>query len=338
MLKEGTVFILGAAVSAEIGFPLGHDLKKKIRALVPLENRRLSPQQETFTLALERAVGPAWRQPAQILRDGLPLAASIDNLVEHRSDEIQFVTAAKLAIATSVGLAEQESAAKLRTIGSHATTYGELFKLMVSSCGKGRIADALQRAKFVTFNYDRSLEVFFQIALERYSGLTAAEARGLVAQIEIHHVYGSLGPAPGNLNQYGVPIDHFNVAEMAQDLRTFSEEVESHHGAALRQVVRDADRIVILGCAHHPRNMRILDPNGQATFKEIYGTQYLPPPEGGASNPPMAEFAQPAIQAFSSAILGWREARPDLPTGPDIKIEPLTSLQLVARYGSSWLD
>jgi hypothetical protein len=341
MLRDGTVFILGAAVSAEVGFPLGGKLKEEISNLLPARADQVGPKQFPLVDAMDRAIGHRWFGKATELRRGLQLADSIDNLVEHRTrDDPDLARVAKMGIAAAIAYGEMRGANGLRlTSGLKDTSYVRIFKLIVSGCPRDRLADALERVQFITFNYDRSLEVFLRVALEHYSGLDARSAADLASKVEIHHVYGSLGSVPESLEYgYGQEPNALSITAMAAGIRTYSEEIESERGDDLRRVIRDARRVIVLGCAHHPRNMKLLDPDGLAGFQEVYGTQYLEPPEDAVSRPPFAEFTLPAVQAFKTAINHWQYRSPNRIEVTDFRIEPLTSLQLIARYGSSWLD
>ncbi|MBV1691019.1 hypothetical protein KRR38_25905 [Novosphingobium sp. G106] len=62
--------------------------------------------------------------------------------------------------------------------------------------------------------------------------------------------------------------------QATQQIKTFTEEPESGHGARVRSVMAAADVIVFLGFQFHRQNMEILFPRGQQPAKRIYGTTF----------------------------------------------------------------
>lgn len=83
MLENGLVIVLGAGFSAELKLPLGWRLKQDIMDLIPRRNGR-GDEHVRWALLHGRDVDAAMAASEQ-LRRALPLAASIDNLVEHLS-------------------------------------------------------------------------------------------------------------------------------------------------------------------------------------------------------------------------------------------------------------
>lgn len=334
MLKAGTVFVLGAAVSNELGLPLGSDLRAKIRAMLPTGPNSYPDRVGALVECLYGVAGERWAEHARQLQQALPLAASIDNLVEHRHDDAEFRDVAKLTIAAVIAAAERAA-----DFGK-AATLNRLFQLMVAGVSRNRMVEAFGRATFITFNYDGTLRTFMERAVAAYSGLSETKAREFVeANLRVHHVYGALGRLPPGLDSRGGEWPQ-HLRAMAGGLRTFSEEMGSEEQKTLQDIVRNASQVIILGCAYHPRNFQLLDPGG-AKFTRLFATQYVfvPPDPFDGSKPPMADFAAPAIETFRRVAKQWRN--PDghpMRGGAHYQVEPLSCLQMVEKHGPSWLD
>lgn len=332
MLREHTVFVLGAAVSNELGLPLGGELKTHISGVLPARADRVPDN--TLLMALQRAMPRDWFPQAQQVRHGLKNAASIDNLIEHRGHDPNFVLIAKLGIAASISKAERKHA----TSFEKAVTYQRLFDLMVSTCGRAREEEALQRVTFVTFNYDRTLEAFLRGALRSYSGMSSRDAAEAVSRVNIQHVYGSLGElVSDDPAEWLREPDVLQLEAMAADLRTFSEETGSVEGAELKATVRDAKHLIFLGGALHRRNMDLLKPES-TNFQSIYGTQYVPAPSDAHSQPSISEFAAPTILQFKHILARWQKGNQNRIETTNMMIEPLTSYQMAVKYGLAWQE
>jgi len=280
------------------------------------------------------------------VREGLGLAASIDNLIEHLSDDDDAVYCAKIGIAASVLSAEGGSSLWVNYSGAKRpvpaeTTYGDLFRLIVGQVPRAEIADALRSASFISFNYDRCLEHFLYRSIQAYSGVDNDNARAIVTNIRVVHPYGSLGPlewVQGGGVRFGEKLEVANLESIAANIRTFSEEKRSEEIELVREFVATAERLIFLGCAPHPQNLALLrPPNFRAN--SVYATMYMPPPRDpeGQATPPMAEFAAPSIEAFIGTIQTWpREGTSSSMPKQWCFVEPLTSRQLVLKYGSQW--
>lgn len=344
MLRPNTVFIIGAAANAEyrnrakkMAFPLGNDLKSRIQDLIPDEWH--GARQGRFVRAVNVYHGDQGSIAAQALKRALRYALSIDNLVEHRSDDETFVQVAKLAIAEVINDAERQNS-EFDAKDSAGTVFGEIFRLIMSGVNRNDIEAALGRVQFVTFNYDRTLEAFFLQALQHYCGMSPDRAEGAVRRMTIHHVYGSLGELSRQrdaVTRYGADGDIDELRIISSTLRTFSEKTLSEEAGRLKRIVQDAKRLVFLGCAHHRRNFDLLQPRA-TTFTALYGTHYAPAPEDRFSAPTLREFAEPGIQAMKRDLRTWSHFQIDRIEMQDMNIEPMTCLQLIAKYGSQWVD
>lgn len=337
-----TVFVLGAAVSGEFGFPLGAGLKTKIGELLDERSRT-----ETVVNALASAGSKNIWEAVRLLCAGLPVAASIDNLLEFHGQDPDVVAAGKIGIATAI-LREEFS----RPMGQHVdgelrilaqdNTLGDLLRLIIQGSKRENLVEAFSRVAFINFNYDRCLERFLFVALTIHLGLSADKAESIISAIPIWHPFGSLGPLFGDRAiPYGQRIDGYPLIEIAQSIRTFSEGMDSESGHEIKDLVASAERLIFLGCAHHPQNMALLAPTKPMRTARFYGTVYTPPPVDLLVQPSMSVFAAPAIAAFERSLKLWRKKAGQgsvVLTDANFRIEAATSRQLTARYGSEWTD
>src|SRR6202008_2578422 len=121
MTSGKTVFVLGAGASSEVGLPVGEELKERIASVLefpirpPLQGRRTDA---VVALALKHAI-QGGMQPSlpeseivlasRHLRDAMPLAISIDNLLDAWRGDSAAALCAKVAIGRVILQAESES-------------------------------------------------------------------------------------------------------------------------------------------------------------------------------------------------------------------------------------
>ena len=175
MIREPTVLILGAGASAPYGLPTGWDLRRQILTGLNAQmfDERLSPSSAHPDAIAE--FQQAFRQSGQY---------SIDAFLEHR---VEYMEIGKRAIAAT--LLPQESTAALFNDPDD-----DWYKQLLQAMDAPWIQMNDNNIRFVTFNYDRSLEQFLATAFEhRYSGVSRSDAIRLVRTFDIVHVYGSLG-------------------------------------------------------------------------------------------------------------------------------------------------
>lgn len=335
MFKAGTVFILGAAVSAEVGLPLGWGLKSKINDLLPTPSGG-GDDYVRATLLNRFGVDEGMAAAAALAR-ALPRAASIDNLVEHRGANNAFKSCAKIGIAAAILNGERTSrlyrgpSKPFGSIEAEDTTYADIFRLMVGNAGTNQLADAISRVSFINFNYDRCLEFFLIDWLVGYSGLEPKDAVRLVDGLKVVRPYGSLGTAG-----FGQELRRVDLGGVAENILTFSEERGSAVDLEVHEVMAKAEQLIFLGCAYHPQNLRLLRPEW-CRFGYAYGTCYMPPPQDplALSVPSLSEFATPTAMAFEHELRHWSRHPHD--SLWNVVFQSLTAKQLVAKYAAEWI-
>lgn len=346
MLRDKTVFVLGAAISNEFELPLGWGLKQKILDALPTERGggHADLREELYKLSTVNEVTNAVRA----LRLALPIGASIDNVIEHRSDDQLFVEVAKMAIVHCILEGERGSTLFKEDLSdipelnsSNDSTMSEIFRLIVGSCSKDRIPDAFSEISFVNFNYDRCLEYYLRGALIAYSGFNIQEADKIVRRANIFHPYGYIAPLPAEISaidtlHYGKKTSRANLKYIAKNIRTFSEERATNEDDQIKTALADATQVIFLGCAFHPQNIRLISPEA-SWASAVYGTCYVVPPAdpNRHATPRLEDFASPTASAFRRAVGYWSH-----PNGGKsdrfTAFDPLTCRQMLAKYGSDW--
>lgn len=197
-MSNKTVFVLGAGASSQFGFPTGLELLKKT----------------IYDASLDEVVGLSRSgifQEIKDFRDALYFSglSSVDAFLQF-NDKFQEI--GKLLIGCHI--AKHENDKKLLMISemdndAHSefdrkSWYRELWRhlsLDLDLIIKGRIS-------FVTFNYDRSLESFFELCFQHtfYDGKHMDKTKrtdlyAKLSQINIIHTYGKLGFLPWQKQQ-----------------------------------------------------------------------------------------------------------------------------------------
>ena len=245
MLKQQTVFVLGAGSSYPYGLPLGSELSasictsETITALSQGSSAHGPVDVKTFIRAFEKSGQP-----------------SIDAFLERRShfDEI-----GKRAIAYY--LCTKEKPEKLFSYDTTDNWYRALWREMTVDCGT--IDSAAARVSFVTFNYDRSLEHFlFTAGKNTFDKVDDERALQFVKKIPIVHAYGSLGefdyrldPAFGR-RPYEATNDPMHLSIAANGIRIIPEgRTNGKPFEAARKLLEHAETICFLGFGFDQANI-----------------------------------------------------------------------------------
>lgn len=249
MISQKTVMVLGAGASNPYGLPLGWKLRELILELQwhslqncqfasPLVSR--SDHFSAFKLAF-RHTG----------------ALSIDSFLARSP---HFMEVGKLAIAAV--LLPHENVNRLLPASFHEDNwYGYLGQRMDAE--PNRLAE--NQVSFVTFNYDRSLEMYLLTTWMNHHGLSEEEARSLVRKLDIVHVYGRLGSLwsdePGFVPYGGGGQPESNIESAASGLRLIDDaerHEESDEFRRARELISGASHLCFLGFAFDKTNVQRL--------------------------------------------------------------------------------
>jgi hypothetical protein len=286
-----TLLIVGAGASAELDFPVGDALKNKIRscAHVSWNGVQLAGIPEYCRLVEELARVKREGRLAGILEalkkieENLVLSRSIDQFLSSHQKDDDVVRLAKLAIAFEIARAEAKSHLNENSRNSGHTEFRHLehtyLPRLWARLQNGEPVDEWKRffenLKIITFNYDRVLEQFFALALQRFCRVPRGEAIHFVQSLPILHVYGSLGsldPASSHHSTFAPDLNAISAA--AERILTFSETVADNIKQQIGEYVDWADRVICLGFSYANVNMALFpfpDPN-YTRGREVVGT------------------------------------------------------------------
>ncbi len=293
MIERKTTFVVGAGASKELGLPLGEKLKSEI---VPLIDIRFDDWNniESGDLSVVAALDEFCRTEPELslnhmlrkcwlLRDALPAAISIDNLLDAHRDDPHVAFVGKVAIAKAILAAERSS--DLFWDNRHERTFKlekasgswliPLFQKLTENVPKADANTIFDNVSFIVFNYDRCLEYFLPKALSAYYGLSDPEVREIVGKAKIYHPYGQVGGFERGDSEgvAGFGQTDIDLAKAANRIRTFTEGLRyESHREEIQQAVVSTENLVFLGFAFHPLNMEIVKVADSNSIRKVFGT------------------------------------------------------------------
>lgn len=269
MNDEEYIFILGAGASIPHGFPSGAELKKRI--LINVSNAANSDYRRAgFSENEVREFNDAF---------GRSQVDSIDFFLSNKGNE-KFAEIGKFAIAYEImareshselfGSQDHDAGAHYLTedrIAFHEGWYRHLWNAMEKSEEK---FSANSRFKFITFNYDRSLEEFLALAfvsMNSTKNFTNENLSKILSSVEIIHVHGKIGDLEWqtsnaiNRKPYGKSARVDAMKALSSQIRIIGEsndtDVEFVRARTLIEKNHNAT-ILFLGFGFHDENLRRL--------------------------------------------------------------------------------
>lgn len=290
MFNSKTVFIVGAGASAELGFPVGEELRSQIVSKVgsfPVSQNSSKSGDSDLLQQVSRTCGfeiDMILVAGKAIQNGIYGKASIDEFLEWHGDNEILKKYGKAAIAKCILEAEQKSAEQnfggvqkhFNLSGFSKNWYGKLFVSLTSGLRKMDKPDVFQNVRFVSFNYDRSLEYFLFHALQT-QGYSKEEATAECSRRDVFmHPYGTIAPLFGSGNvTYGCFFGAPDCAEISKNIRTYSEQVDDQDDIiSIRSVIAEAEVLIFLGFYYNQQNLRLLKPTAPTNVKRILGTAF----------------------------------------------------------------
>lgn len=280
MIKNKTVFVLGAGASMPYGFPSGQRLVDKICNFGQTEKKILEEIVTEVSIVTNFITD---------LKDAD--TSSIDFFLEHRP-EFHKVGKAAIALAllpleSNFQLIDKWRAERAQGYPTEPNFGGHWYQTLTRllECSFDDFGD--NELSVITFNYDRSLEHYLCKTLAKLYGKTEVECANKLNEINIVHIYGQLGELPWQgsndtnskkirFGEKGVD-DHEQriIIEYAmQGIKTMSENIDKKDSDIMlaRTLLSGSQKIIFLGFGFHPRNMEILGTDKVAGDKQISGT------------------------------------------------------------------
>jgi hypothetical protein len=190
MIKEDTVFILGAGASAPYGLPLGKQLYDVV----------VGEFGDGSSLAQELALAtPFPRRNVDEFINALHYSglSSVDAFLERRPEFLE-VGKAMMALA----LLREENHSNLWNAGNNWMKY--LYDRLVTDS----LPEFVQnRIAFITYNYDRTFEHFLFTSLKNTYGAADEAVADVLNNLTIIHLHGRLGYLPWQRRREVVPFE-----------------------------------------------------------------------------------------------------------------------------------
>lgn len=286
-----TVYVIGAGASKEVGLPLGYQLKSEISSLLDFgfDLNQLIKGDHTIYHSLNQYLSDNdssenindYLEEARYISQSLPLAISIDNLIENNKGNKKIELISKLAIIRAILKGESGSSLYLpgrnmyeeinfNSLGS--VWYSSFFQLLTEGCSRSELVTRFENISIISFNYDRCIEHYLFNALKKYYRLEFDETAAIIDSLKIYHPYGSVGvlpelqmnlPSSGDQVKFGSQANHKFLLRAAQNIKTFTEGTDSESSNILniKNCMSEAERLVFLGFAFHKLNMELITPN-----------------------------------------------------------------------------
>lgn len=283
-----TLLVTGAGASKEVGFPVGGQLKENIRSLtnVRWSGIELTGDKEYCRLLEDLARTEFACRVEEIVRScshihqNVILSGSIDQFLSSHQEDETLVRCAKLAIAYEIAKSERLSNLNFEKNSSRRepdfvylkdTYFPRLWARIQNGLPIADWKSYFTNLRFITFNYDRTLEQFFTLALTRFCKAPPEQVAEFIRELPILHVYGSLGKLSGaqDLCPYG-PNLHQIFDASKRDL-TFSESLAENIRTEIQEYFGWANRIVFLGFSYANVNMDLF-PQMPDSNKKVFGT------------------------------------------------------------------
>ena len=248
MIRQKTVFIIGAGASAPFGFPTGNKLVDDV-------NRLISSRDEQQTIS---NVTGCRRSLVEDFRLALVNSekTSVDAFLEHRPEYLEI---GRAAIARALIPHENKN---VLFDPSRYEWPRYLFNKMNAPFDKFEE----NQVSFITFNYDRLLDHFLFCAVSNTYGKNPEETAEQISPIPIIHLHGSLGDL---LWQNPAGRDYDNVLSdrtlkiAAEKIKIIHEDIADRDKdfSRAKELLTSAKKIYFFGFGYDLTNMKRLDLN-----------------------------------------------------------------------------
>ena len=265
MAEKYVVFVLGAGASLPYGFPSGADL---IRSIVK--------KTDNFTQFMA-SLGYEREKIDQFQTDlRKSQLVSVDNFLRIRK---AFAKLGKAAIAYH--MIPRESFDILYEMTKDDEKWFRYLWETIRASKQEQFMNSPIR--FITFNYDRSLDLLVFNALETICGTLTPECKEFLCDEFITHVHGMLGELreiTGKGRKYENTQAPGSVNDAAAAIKIAHEAIDSDSGIIrARRIIADAETVIFLGFGFHQENIANLHLHA-CPVTTLYGTGFgLTPPE-----------------------------------------------------------
>jgi len=325
MIKEPTVFILGAGASYPYGLPIASELRKQICFKFAHHYEKL----------LESREKELWRREEMCQR-----AKEFTNAFFKSSDQSidvwlvknpSFMQIGKQAIVSMILYGEHNGGFREKAPNPDQDWYSYLWKRLTDefSCPKDYNKFSQNEVDFITFNYDRSLDQFLLESLTNafYDSFRDNAKPDILEQFNKRkpiHVYGQIAPLDWQGLEslpYGKDPDSIWTGKFASNLKVIYEAQDTAEVQNAHELIKKAKRIFFLGFGYAQENLNLLSITELLSDQqEIYGTAL------GFTNSEIEKVQKKFLEGIRSK--GGITAS----TRRDIRIKDLDCLKLLRTY------
>ncbi len=261
MIHDHTVFVLGAGASRPYLFPTAGELREMIlqrnEPIEILENMGFENAPPGFGVDA-RTKFRNWLY-AQLLRYRVKRPDVEEFQMRFRKSELYSIDSfiaknpdyqklGSLLIAIILLKCEQENVLS-----------GDWYQMLFNELVYDGIAFPEGMLSIVTFNYDRSLEVFLFNSFQYAYNLGVEDAWSIMQRIKIVHVYGDLGDLPysgsATFTRYG---DISGAGQAVDRIKLVNPRAESNNVGEMAAIFQAAKRTIFLGFGFDPMNLKAL--------------------------------------------------------------------------------
>lgn len=275
MITRPTVFVLGAGASQPYGYPTGKEL---FRLLIDLnaENTFINYLMHAFPILFPSTHHAKREYDSFIGRLKASGLLSIDSFfsdVKFRNSggASELISVGKFAVAYILnGVYRKNEYCDAQQGDWYRYLYNGFLLKGISSLEQ--LLD--NNVSFVTFNYDLSLERFFENAIRAGFGVQNPEAFKKV--FSVLHIHGKTSDV---LSSHGTDSNQSKaklILEESKGIKFVDETTEDQEVLErARRVLESAERVFFLGFGYLEDNMKKLNINWENFFNETSQTQYF---------------------------------------------------------------
>jgi hypothetical protein len=287
MFKEKTTFIIGAGSGVDIDMPTGKMLIEQIASHLQFrsDGGRMTQGNGDIRQAISRASTRhkidtnSLISAAHAIVNGAHHMGSIDSYIHAHSDDECIKICGKIAIVHTILQYERNCAVYIdptkmpprfnNETKVRASWYDTFMGLLVGRViAKQNLDNIFDNVAIINFNYDRCLEQYLCLSMQRSFRISADRAAELMSKLLIHHPYGVLAKLPWQNKSTGIHLggdpygNENDLEKLSHNIKTFNEEVErSNELDSIKAFLAESKRTIFLGFHFHNQNVDLITPD-----------------------------------------------------------------------------
>jgi hypothetical protein len=270
MIRQKTVFIIGAGASKPYGYPTGKELREKI---ISGYNR------------WKELLYPSWHQIGENFLETFRKSGNVSiDLFLSRNPEFRDV--GKVAIVKTIADCEHHSKFGDKMEKSEEDWYSFIFQEMTKEIATAKDFGLFAENKitFIIFNYDRSFEYYLEECfLNSFQSVKKEEIYEVLRKIPIYHVYGQVAYLPWQKQNEGFRYNQitFNneqstkeiMIKLSKNIHVIGEERQGIDTSLKQAQIGEAEKVFFLGFGFAKENLEVLNlPNLLQPKQQIFGS------------------------------------------------------------------